>query len=146
MASICKEFVVRAPADLVWDAVRDVGAVHERLAAGFVTDTVLEGDMRTVTFANGFVVRERIVDVSDAHRRLAYAAVGGRTSHHNASLQVLGEEDGLTRLLWITDLLPDDMRAPIAQMMELGAASMAQTLERAAVERGPSTQAAPRPR
>ena len=37
--------------------------LHDRLARGFVTDTELEGDTRLVTFANGMVVRELIVDV-----------------------------------------------------------------------------------
>ena len=132
MASIYKEFFVDAPAELAWDAIRDVGAVDKRLAAGFVTATTLDGDVRTVTFANGFVVREQIVDVSDEHRRLAYTAVGGRASHHNASLQVHAEPDGRTRLVWITDLMPEAVRAPIAQMVELGAAAITRTLEQAA--------------
>src|SRR5882762_30789 len=39
MASIRKEIVIEASPKRVWDAVRDVGAVHERLAPGFVVDT-----------------------------------------------------------------------------------------------------------
>ncbi len=97
------------------------GRVHTRLAQGFVTNTVLEGATRTVTFANGFVVQEQIVAIDDAQRRLAYHAVGGRASHHNASLQVFAAPDGTSKVLWITDLLPDEMKAPIAQMVEEGA-------------------------
>ena len=59
MASIHKEVLIDAPADRIWDAIRDVGAIHTRLARGFVTDTRLEGDTREVTFINGAVVRER---------------------------------------------------------------------------------------
>ena len=85
MASIRKEFTVNArPAD-VWNAIRDVEAIHTRLAQGFVTDTRLEGDSRVVTFANGAVVRRLIVDVDDHARRLAYAVVEWQTTHHNAS-------------------------------------------------------------
>src|SRR5213082_2632502 len=109
MASIYREITVASPPDLVWAAVRDVGAVHIRLAQGFVTDTKLENGARVVTFANGFVAREMIVDIDEEHRRLAYSAVGGRASHHNASIQVFSAKDGKSRLLWITDLLPDDM-------------------------------------
>jgi hypothetical protein len=58
MASIRKEIPIEAPAEQVWDAVRDIGSIHTRLVPGFVTDTSLEGDSRTVTFASGFVVRE----------------------------------------------------------------------------------------
>jgi hypothetical protein len=58
-------------------AVRDVGAVHKRLAPGFVADTRLEDDTRIVTFANGLVLRELIVDIDDEARRFVWAAVGG---------------------------------------------------------------------
>lgn len=53
MASIRKELVIDTPAEYVWGAIRDVGAVHTRLAQQFVVDTRLEGDSRIVTFANG---------------------------------------------------------------------------------------------
>jgi hypothetical protein len=129
MASIYQEIQVKAPPQFVWEAVKDVGALHTRLVRGFVTGTVLEGDTRTVTFANGFVVREQIVSIDDTLRRLAYHAVGGRASHHNASVQVLAAADGSAKVVWITDLLPDEMRAPIAQMVEAGAAAMQRTLE-----------------
>jgi carbon monoxide dehydrogenase subunit G len=130
MATIYKEFLVAAPPDLVWEAIKDVGAVHTRLAQGFVTDTVLAGDVRTVSFANGFVVREQIVTVSDELRRLVYTSVGGRASHHNASFQVFAAPGAQSRILWVTDLLPEDVRAPIAQMVELGCSAIKQTLEK----------------
>ena len=85
MASIRKELNVNASADHVWAALRDIGQVHTRLAREFVIDTRLDGDSRLVTFANGEVVRERIVDIDDRARRLAYAVVDWRTTHHNAS-------------------------------------------------------------
>jgi carbon monoxide dehydrogenase subunit G len=131
MATIFKEFLVDASPDFVWAAVKDVGSVHTRLAQGFVTGTVLDGDVRTVTFANGFVVKERIVAVSDEHRRLAYAAVEGRSSHHNAAVQVFAAANGQSRVQWVTDLLPDELRGQVEQMVELGSAAMARTLERA---------------
>lgn len=130
MASIRKEIIIKADPDDVWAAVRDVGAVHRRLAAGFVTDTRLDGDARVVTFANGMVLRELIVDIDDATRRFAYAAVGGRATHHNASMQVFTADDGHTRLVWITDVLPNDVAATIGSLVEQGARAMQATLER----------------
>lgn len=129
MASIRKEIAIRAPAAHVWAAIHDVGAVHRRLAVGFVTDTQFDGSARVVTFANGMVARELIVDVDDENRRVAYAAVGGRLTHHSASMQVVPESDGACRLIWIADLLPNEMAAPIGGMMEQGATAMKQTLE-----------------
>ena len=131
MASIRKEVLIDAHPDEVWTAVRDVGAVHQRLAEGFVVDTRLDGDARVVTFANGVVVRELIVDVDDADRRVAYAAVGGRATHHNASMQVFADGRGGTRLVWITDVLPNEVAGPIGALVEQGARAMKQTLERA---------------
>ena len=129
MASIHKEVRLdAAPAD-VWAAIRDVGAVHRRLAPGFVTDTRMDGDARVVTFANGMVVRELIVDVDDAARRLAYAAVGGRSTHHNASFQVFADGEHGSRLVWIADVLPHEVAKPIAEMMEQGLRVVQQTLE-----------------
>jgi carbon monoxide dehydrogenase subunit G len=130
MASIYKEFLVNASPQLVWEAIKDVGAVHARLAQGFVTDTKLEGDTRTVTFANGFVVKEQIVSIDDEVRRFVYRAVGGRASHHNAFFQVFPAQDGKSKVLWVTDLLPDEVRAPIEQMVELGCGAIQRTLEK----------------
>ncbi|WP_374105480.1 SRPBCC family protein [Streptomyces sp. ISL-36] len=53
--------LIDATPDQVWAAVRDFGEIHHRLAPGFVTDTRVDGGVRTVTFANGSVVRELIV-------------------------------------------------------------------------------------
>jgi carbon monoxide dehydrogenase subunit G len=128
MASIHREIAVAASAAEIWDAVRDVGAVHKRLAPGFVTDTKMDGDARIVTFGNGLVARELIVNVDDAMRRLAWSVVGGRMTHHNASLQVF--EDGAhSRVVWIADLLPNDLAGTIAGMIEQGMAAMKRTLE-----------------
>ena len=91
MASIHKEILIDARPEDVWDAIRDVGAVHRRLAPGFVVDTKMEGDARIVTFGNGLVARELIVDIGEDTRRLAWSVVGGPLTHHNASLQVFAE-------------------------------------------------------
>jgi carbon monoxide dehydrogenase subunit G len=127
MASIRKEIPLDARAEEVWDAVRDIGALHSRLVPGFVVDTKLEPDARIVTFANGMVVRELIVDLDDKARRLVWSAVGGRLRHHNASAQVFAEGDARSRLVWIADLLPDELAGDIRGMIEQGALAMQKT-------------------
>jgi len=131
MASIHKEIVVDAAPAAVWDAVRDVGAIHTRLAPEFVLDTRLEGDTRLVTFAGGVVVRERIIDMDDERRRLAYSVVEGQPTHHNASIQVFPEGNGGSRIVWITDLLPNELAGFIGGMMDKGCAAMKVTFGRA---------------
>jgi carbon monoxide dehydrogenase subunit G len=130
MASIRKEIVIDARPDDVWDALRDVGALHTRLVPGFVVDTRLEEGARIVTFGNGMVARELIVDVDDAARRVVWAVVGGRMTHHNASAQVVPEPDGRARFVWIADVLPHEVARDIAAMMEQGCAAIARTLAR----------------
>jgi len=137
MASIRKEVLLdRRPED-VWDVLCDVGAVHERFATGFVVDTKLDGDARVVTFANGFVARELIVTIDDDARRLAYAAVGGQLAHHNASFQVFAEGAERTRLVWIADLLPNELAPMIERMMDGGVEAIGRTLMPARVGSAP---------
>lgn len=135
MASIRKELNVNASADHVWAALRDIGQVHTRLAREFVIDTRLDGDSRLVTFANGEVVRERIVDIDDRARRLAYAVVDWRTTHHNASFQVTPDGDGRSRLTWVTDLLPDALADLVGSFVEQGCEAIKRTLETPAAGR-----------
>jgi len=132
MATIRKEILINASADQVWDVVRDVGAIHTRFVPGVVVDTRLEegGAARIVTFANGLVARELIVTLDNAARRLAYAVVGGRASHHNASFQVFPTPEGRTSLVWLTDLLPDTVAPAFTAMIEGGAIVIKRTLDR----------------
>lgn len=121
------EFTVRAVPDAVWDAIRDVGNVDTRLARGFVTECKLDGDVRTVTFANGMTVDERIISVDDDLRRLAYSATGGRSEHHHATFDVLPDEGG-SRIVWTTDVVPDEVGPAIRGMVEAGSRAIADTL------------------
>jgi len=127
MATIRKEFLIEAAPDAVWDAMRDVGALHTRLVPGFVTDCKLEGNARIVTFGNGAVAREVIVEVDDEARRIVWSATGERLSHHNASSQVFAES-GKTKVVWIADLLPNEMKPAIGKMIDAGAAAMQKAL------------------
>jgi carbon monoxide dehydrogenase subunit G len=129
MATIRKEIVLRASPDAVWSAVRDVGEVHRRLCPGVLVDCRLEGDARIVTFANGLVARELIVAIDDEARRFCWAAVGGRLTHHNASMQVFPDGSGGARLVWIADLLPDALVPDIRGLIEMGAVALKKTLE-----------------
>ena len=129
MASIYKEVSLAATPAIVWDVVRDVAAVHTRLAPGCVTDTVMDGPDRIVTFSDGLVAREVIVDIDETHHRLAYSVVGSdRLSHHNASFQVFAEGAG-SRLVWITDLLPDAAAVNVAARMEDGLVAAKRALD-----------------
>jgi len=129
MASVTKDIPINAHADAVWDAVRDFGAVHRRLNPGFVVDCKLDGNARIVTFHNGNVVREDFVDCDEARRRLAYAIIGReRVNHYNGSVQVLGDGGNRSRIVWIVDVLPNELATYISEQMDLAAAAMQKTL------------------
>jgi hypothetical protein len=131
MASIRNEIALAAPPDRVWDAIRDFGAVHRRVAPGFLTDSKLDGDdVRVVTFASGAVARETRVSSDDEHRRLVYAIMDQRFKHYSASVQVFPEASG-SRLVWIIDLLPNDFAEHITQMTQQAVVAMKKALEAA---------------
>ena len=128
MASIHKEILIDAPAAAVWDAVRDFGALHTRLAPGFVLDTRLDGEARIVTFANGTIARELLVDCDETRRRLAYAVVSERLTQHSASIQIVADGDTSCRMIWLTDVLPHEIAPYISAQMDQGALAVQTTL------------------
>ena len=132
MTTIRRDIPIDADPAAVWAAVRDIGAAHTQLVPGVLTHTQLEDGARVVKFANGMVARELIVSVDDDQRRFAYAWVGGQATHHNASMQVFADGEGRARLVWITDLLPDELATPIGALIDQGAAAMQRTLRRPA--------------
>ena len=128
MASVRKELVTSARPPSVWDAIRDVGALHTRLVPGFVVDTRLEPGARVVTFANGMVVKEPIVTIDDEGQRLVWSAEGGPLTHYNASVQVFAEGAG-SRVVWIADFLPHEAADVVGPMIEQGMAAMKKALD-----------------
>ncbi|MFI4994857.1 MAG: SRPBCC family protein [Hyphomicrobiales bacterium] len=142
MASIRKEIAIDAGPEHVWAAMRDFGAVHRRVAPGFVTDLRLEEGARIVTFANGTVARELLVDLDDEARRLVYAVVGGQLTTHSASVQVLAEGDGRSRIVWVADLLPNELASYVSSQMDEAASVMRETLAREPAKPGAANRGA----
>jgi len=128
MATIYKEIEIHASPQRVWEALSDVGALHTRLAAGFVADTRMDGNTRVVTFANGMVAREEIVAVDDAARRVVWAILGQQFHHYNGAAQVFDHANG-SRFVWTTDLLPDELAPNVDTMMTAGIAAIKKTIE-----------------
>src|SRR5689334_8083137 len=126
MASIRKEILIDAKPDDVRAALRDWGAVHERLVPGFVVDTRIEGEDRVVTFFNGLVARELLVDLDDDARRLVWSARSPRLTHHNGAAQVFDDEQG-TRFVWIADVLPHAAAASMSELMQRGIETVKRT-------------------
>ena len=129
MASIRREMVIEAPPNDVWPFVM-LGALHTRLVPWFVVDTRLEDGARVVTFGNGLVARELIVDIDDGARELVWAVVGSpRLAHHNASVQVYDAGKGRSGFVWIADLLPDASRDGVCVLIDQAMAVIKKTVE-----------------
>lgn len=140
MASIRKEIVIDVGVEPAWAALRAVEAPH-MLFAPVLTGAEMQGDVRTVRFADGMVVRERILDVDEAHRRVGYAVVDPQgMSYHHASMQLDIAGPGRCVFIWITDFLPAEAAIGLQPLIERGAAALKQNLEQAGV--GPRASAA----
>lgn len=120
MTTIIRTADIDQPAEAVWDAVADFGAVHRRFAPGFVTNVELVEGARMVTFGSGAVVKEVFLGVDHDARRLAYSVRTERFDHHNASFEVADLGDGRSRLVWTADVLPDAIAPYVAGMMDEG--------------------------
>lgn len=130
MATLRREIPVSAEPIAVWHRLRDFGAVHTRVAPGFLTDLKMDRGDRILEFFNGMVARERLVTLDDETRRLVYTVVEGQATHYNAAVQVFQESDGC-RVVWTVDLLPDELAPAIGAMMDQAAGVMEKTLSAA---------------
>lgn len=135
MGSMTKEVLTDANPDVVWDAIRDIGALHTRLVPGFVVDTQLVPGGRRVTFANGRTVEEPIVSSSDALRRLVWTAKaeGSPCTHYNGCVQVHARAAGGSRVEWTADFLPDSAAPILEPMLNAGATAMRAALQALAI-------------
>lgn len=131
MPTIHKEITIDASPEQVWDAVSDVGAVHHRLVPGYTENTLMNGHERTLILPKGGMVRELIVSIDEKERRMAYAVIEGRMPllHHHASFQALPYGDNGTKLVWITDFLPEHLATEMQARVNRGAEIMKETIE-----------------
>jgi hypothetical protein len=131
MATIHIERIIEAPADFVWERLRDFGALHTKVAPGFILDTVVEGDVRTVTFDGGLILRERLIAIDDTHRRIVYSILAEMFEHHSASNMIVPEGEDRCRFVWVVDFLPEGPGDRIGVMMNAGADAIKTAMEKA---------------
>jgi len=129
MASITRQVSISVPSAFAWDAVKDIGALHSRLARGVVIETKLVPGARLVSFNNGTTVKEPILGLDDARMRLAYSIVDIPVVHYSASLQVVQRGNIECTIVSTTDLLPDEAANRVAPMVEQSLQAMKRTLE-----------------
>jgi hypothetical protein len=131
MATVGVEVLVEVPVQRVWEAIADVGAVHERLLPGRVTQARIEGDVRILTMPDGAQVRELILAIDHDLRRMAYTVTEGQRlplTYHHAAFQVF-EEGEHSRIVWLTDVLPHALADTVRARVERGIVEMKNVLE-----------------
>ena len=127
MSSIYREIELEAEPARAWATLRD----SRNLAyvfSGVLVKVALDGDVRMVTFANGNVVRERIVAIDDDRMRIAYAAEGEHFEHHHASMQIVPDGRGRCRFVWVSDFLPDALHTAVEPLVDAGCAALKRNL------------------
>lgn len=133
MTTVSRTIEIEASAEHCWDALKDFGAIHQRLAAGFVVEAnLISDDVRMITFASGVVLKERLVGIDDDAMRFAYAVIEDPVgiTHHNGSVQIFhSAEPGHCNMVWITDVLPDELGELVGALMDEGLTAIKQTLE-----------------
>ena len=130
MASIHKQALVNVSVEAAWAALRQVENAHT-LFAPVLVDARVDGDMRTVRFANGMTVRERILSVDDERCRVAYAALDAPgVTYHHASMQITDAGEGHALFVWITDFMPPEVGSQLVPLIEQGTRALKANLER----------------
>jgi uncharacterized protein YndB with AHSA1/START domain len=130
MAAVHVETRIRAPAQQVWQALAAAGDAH-RAFAGVLKDSRMESeDLRIATFANGMVVKERIVSVEPQRMRIAYSVIESQFAHHSASMQVVARGNDECDFIWVADVLPHAAVAAITPLMEQGAKALQGVMEK----------------
>ena len=131
MASIHHEATFDLSAEAAWARLRQVDQAHTLFSPVLVGGTFdRDAQTRTVRFANGMVVQERILDVDEARRRVAYTVVdGGGMSYHHASMEILEAGPGHCRFVWVSDFLPAEFKDRMAPLVEAGTRALKANLE-----------------
>jgi polyketide cyclase/dehydrase/lipid transport protein len=122
MATITSEVTLPTGAEQAWALLRAVDTA-DKAFPGVLTACRLDGDVRTVTFTNGMIVRERIVTIDDTRRRVAYAVIEGRFRHYHASMQVIPDGPDRSRFVWVSDFLPGELELVVRPLVEQGTAA-----------------------
>jgi hypothetical protein len=124
MSTIWWEEPVAVSADRAWAALRRIDATPA-LFAPILSGGAVEGGVRTVIFADGPTIRERIVTIDEERKRIVYGVLDGLFEHHSASMQILPVDETRCRFVWISDILPDDRAEAIRPLVARGARAFA---------------------
>jgi hypothetical protein len=131
ISAMTVEIPLTASATFVWDVVRDIYSVHQRLIPGVAVAVDKTADARIVTFADGMKATERIVEIDDDARRFVYQTTEGAPLTHHLGTQVVREDDAGVHLVWTTEFAPASLREWVTTAMPQYAELMKKTIDEA---------------
>lgn len=130
MASIRIEFEIEAEPAQVWRVIGNWVDGPVLMAPGHVVSSHAADNDRVVTFADGFVARERLVTRDEEAQRIVYSLVGeSAPEHDNAVMHIVSDGAGRCRFIWSRDVLPDEAEDPLRTAMQEAVPIIKRTLE-----------------
>lgn len=132
MPTIYRETHIDVPADEVWEALANVGAI-DRLV-DFLGEVTLDGDYRSCDLGDHGRLDELIVATDPEHRRIAYSIKESpfQLSHHHGSMQAVPDGGG-TKFVWWSDFLPAEPEEALTEAVDQTLDSIRRSFARAGV-------------
>jgi len=129
MTEVVYSTVLDIPPDRAWDVIRDFGALPRWFP--FVSQSVLRdgarpteiGAVRDNTVDEGKIISEKLTELSDRQRRMAYALVGGDVpmTDYSSTLTIHEiTEGGRTFAVWTAHYNPVGDPAPTEDWVRNG--------------------------
>jgi hypothetical protein len=116
MATIYRTAKLDVPAEVAWDFVDRYTRSEVHAFSNCVAERQ-EADYRVVNTVDGMEIWERNVTVDSERMRAVYAIPDfpGGAEHHQAEMRIDRGTDGSATLVWITDMLPDELAEAMAE-------------------------------
>lgn len=133
MASVSERIRISAPADDVWQTVRDFGAIDEYLPP--VATAELSGQgvgaTRTLTLEDGAQIIERLDGIDEDARTLRYSIIEGPLpiENYESTLSVTAIDESACEVRWasdfdVVDAPEDEVASTLAELYTAGLAGL----------------------
>ena len=116
MKKIRIEKQIKCSVDSLWELFSDVTRSDW---VPFANEIILENDVRTFKMDGVGEIKEKIIEKDQANKSLTYSVIKSPAplDHHLAKVTVL-EENNFAKLVWTSEVEPDEFEKLIADGME----------------------------
>ena len=116
MKKIRIEKQIKCSVDSLWELFSDVTRSDW---VPFANEIILENDVRTFKMDGVGEIKEKIIEKDQANKSLTYSVIKSPAplNHHLAKVTVL-EDNNFSKLVWTSEVEPDEFEKLIADGME----------------------------